>query len=359
MMLVNRVRQERERRGWSQGELAERIGVSRPTVRLVEEEKVVPSTLVALRLAAVFHLRVEELFRDSANSVGQCAIATDDGIRVGDTVILTTSPVGLVAHPYRMTGGSAVLPQLLGRVTDSANEGKVQVEASPYRRPLDAVAIAGCDPALQLIAESSQTVGAAVFWRNEDNAHAAQLLRRGLVQAAAVHLPPGESADALMEGLDVAIEKIHFASWDLGWLLRRGNPTGFRGVRDLANDRFRVVNRKPGAGTRRVLDRLLTDAGINPLDVSGYSWEVDSHYEVGWAIQNGLADVGLAVSSVSRPLSLDFLPISREQCQLWIAKDELSRRVVGDIFSQLSTSAFRWDLSTYGDYDVSRTGQLL
>ena len=60
--LANRVREAREAKGWTQAHLAERIGVSRKTVNTVENGVFVPSTVVALKLAAALGEPVEQLF---------------------------------------------------------------------------------------------------------------------------------------------------------------------------------------------------------------------------------------------------------------------------------------------------------
>jgi putative transcriptional regulator len=46
----------------TQGELAERIGVTRQAVNSIELGKYVPSTLLALKMAKLFRKSVEELF---------------------------------------------------------------------------------------------------------------------------------------------------------------------------------------------------------------------------------------------------------------------------------------------------------
>ena len=58
------VRTHREARGWSQGELARRLGVSRQTVNAVETDKYDPSLPLALRMAKLFGCAVPELFHD-------------------------------------------------------------------------------------------------------------------------------------------------------------------------------------------------------------------------------------------------------------------------------------------------------
>ena len=46
----------------TQGELAEKIGVTRQAVNSIELGKYVPSTLLALKMAKLFRKSVEELF---------------------------------------------------------------------------------------------------------------------------------------------------------------------------------------------------------------------------------------------------------------------------------------------------------
>ena len=61
--LTNHLREERDRLGLTQAELAERVGVSRKTVNTVENGVFVPSTLLALKLARALGKPVETLFR--------------------------------------------------------------------------------------------------------------------------------------------------------------------------------------------------------------------------------------------------------------------------------------------------------
>ena len=59
----NRLRVLRAERGWSQGEVAQRLGgVSRQAVNAIETGKHDPSLELAFRLAALFDLRIEEVF---------------------------------------------------------------------------------------------------------------------------------------------------------------------------------------------------------------------------------------------------------------------------------------------------------
>ena len=62
--LKNNLKAAREARGWSQGELARRLGVSRQTINAVETDKYDPSLPLALRMAKLFGLSVTDLFMD-------------------------------------------------------------------------------------------------------------------------------------------------------------------------------------------------------------------------------------------------------------------------------------------------------
>lgn len=62
--MENHLKALREARGWSQGELARRLGVSRQTINAVETDKYDPSLPLALRMAKLFAVGVPELFID-------------------------------------------------------------------------------------------------------------------------------------------------------------------------------------------------------------------------------------------------------------------------------------------------------
>ena len=60
--MKNRLRELRAERGWSQGELAERLDVSRQTVNAIETGKYDPSLPLAFTIAALFKRRIEDIF---------------------------------------------------------------------------------------------------------------------------------------------------------------------------------------------------------------------------------------------------------------------------------------------------------
>jgi putative transcriptional regulator len=60
--MKNRLKIERAIANLTQGELAEKIGVSRQTINAIEAGKFVPSTVLALKLSRLFSKSVNEIF---------------------------------------------------------------------------------------------------------------------------------------------------------------------------------------------------------------------------------------------------------------------------------------------------------
>lgn len=58
----NRLKELRGARGWSQGDLATALSVSRQTVNALENGRYDPSLPLAFQIAALFEARIEDIF---------------------------------------------------------------------------------------------------------------------------------------------------------------------------------------------------------------------------------------------------------------------------------------------------------
>ena len=58
----NRLKVLRAERNWSQGDLADRLGVSRQSVNAIETGRYDPSLPLAFRIAELFELTIEQVF---------------------------------------------------------------------------------------------------------------------------------------------------------------------------------------------------------------------------------------------------------------------------------------------------------
>jgi len=60
--VINRVKEFRSHRGWTQQELADAAGVSRQSINSIERNRYVPSLELALTFARVFKRPTDEIF---------------------------------------------------------------------------------------------------------------------------------------------------------------------------------------------------------------------------------------------------------------------------------------------------------
>ena len=60
--MKNHLRSLRAARGWSQGDLADRLEVSRQSVNAIETGRYDPSLPLAFRIAELFELTIEDIF---------------------------------------------------------------------------------------------------------------------------------------------------------------------------------------------------------------------------------------------------------------------------------------------------------
>jgi putative transcriptional regulator len=58
----NRLKELRATKGWSQGDLADQLGVSRQSINALETEKFDPSLPLAFKIAKLFGKRIEDVF---------------------------------------------------------------------------------------------------------------------------------------------------------------------------------------------------------------------------------------------------------------------------------------------------------
>lgn len=60
--MKNSIKVERAKKDMTQQDLAEKVQVSRQTINSIEAGKYVPSTVLALKIARVFEIALEEIF---------------------------------------------------------------------------------------------------------------------------------------------------------------------------------------------------------------------------------------------------------------------------------------------------------
>jgi molybdate-binding protein len=186
--------------------------------------------------------------------------------------------------------------------------------------------------------------------------HGLTRIWRGTADAAAIHLRHRSGghnspfARTLLRDRRPAV--IHLWRREQGWLTPAGNPDHITGPGDLRA--LRIARRPFGTGTRVLLDRLLTEAGIAPASVTGP--EAASHLEVAMSVASGQADTGLGVRAAATALDLGFVPVIWEDFDIVLSGDTLP--AAEPLIAALRTSAVQSSIDALGGYDLSRAGSV-
>ncbi len=188
-------------------------------------------------------------------------------------------------------------------------------------------------------------------------------LAMGEAAVAGIHLLDSETGTYnLPQVREVLAERnvvlIEWAWRQQGLVVASGNPLGLGSLDDLVTKKARVVFRQEGAGSRLLLDRLLTQTGIAAEALTSVQVPVRSETDVGLAILEGSADAGLAVASVARSLKLDFVPLHRERFDLAIDRRAYFEPPVQALLAFTRTNEFARRVEHLGGYDVSGIGSI-
>jgi len=372
----NELKNLRTARSLSQGELASKAGITRQAVSSIESNLYLPTTAVALRLAAVLSCRVEDLFslaRPIEPIQGTLIGTVSERDPSSQPVRVKVAMVGsrIVVRP--VTGLGDVLSCTVGAdgyltETVSRSEGAtVEVMLSRDRQAIEQeISVAGCDPAIFLAGEhmrkwKDQT--SVVGWTMGSMA-ALRSLQRGEVHVAGLHLFDPTTGESNLPFVRRALkgsayDVVTFATWEEGFLVRKGNPKSIRAAADLADATVTFLNREEGSGARLLLDRQLREAGIEPAQVRGYDRIVLSHFEVARAIAGHQADIGIGIRAAAQYFDLDFLPLQSARYDLVVPKTYLkSHPTLANLFETIVSRPFRNEIEALGGYDTSETGKM-
>jgi molybdopterin molybdotransferase/putative molybdopterin biosynthesis protein len=359
----------RHKRGFSAAALASAVGISRQTVYAIEAGTYVPNTAVALRLARALETGVEELFALAGESpapelpAGEAELLPgSDAPEAGQPVQLCRVDRRLVASPplpvpWYLPAGDAIVSGRPGQ------GGRTRLRIyRPEKDFRNRILVAGCDPGISVLARHVNLAGVELVLAHRNSSQALELLKQGRVHIAGTHLRDEASGESnlpeiggMFPGNSVAV--VSFAVWEEGILTAPGNPKGVRGIEDFARTDLRMVNREPGAGSRRLLDSHLERLQIDPGAVRGYENLAAGHLAAAWQVRTGAADCCIATRAAARLFGLGFLPLVSERYDLAIRRQHLDLPQIQNLLDTLSRLSFRRELESAGGYDTKVSGQ--
>lgn len=183
---------------------------------------------------------------------------------------------------------------------------------------------------------------------------------RGECDLAGFHLIAGHPDLDLRQWLDPRRDAVlRFATRRQGLIVKRGNPKRIGSISDLARANIRFVNRQEGSGTRALLDRLLSDAGVRPRQIRGYAVEEYTHLAVAATVASGMADAGFGIEAAAVRHGLGFVPVASEEYLLACRLTRLKTKPVVALRRLTTSAAFRKLTASLAGYDLSKAGRLL
>ena len=360
----------RQKRGFSASELAKKIEVSRQTIYAMETGTYVPNTAIALKLARVLDVKVEDLFRlDSADAPAMVETAelmpSDEKAQPGLPVQICEVENRLVAMlPTPVTWGLQPADAVLIDAGKRGGKAKIQLFNNEERMFRKRLLIAGCDPGISVLLRQLQREGVEAVAVSRNSSQSLDLLKQSMVHVAGTHLKDDVTGESNLPAIRKQFPKgsiavVSYAFWEEGIVITRGNPKDIKGIEDMARKNVTIVNREPGSGIRLKLDSYLKKHGISARNVKGYETVAPGHLPAAWQVKTGAADCCLATKTAACVFGLDFITLERERYDLVIRKQNMGHPGVQVLLDILGRSAFRRELEGLGGYDTHVAGDRL
>ena len=373
MEIRNSLETLRLKRGLGASQLAAEVGVSRQTIYAIEAGSYVPNTTVSLRLAKALEVAVEDIFQITAKQ--EVSPRRMEAIFLGDLELtLPRNPLRLCKVNGRViavppdSGNWGLAPAdavLLAPILDRKRKVNAAIEIlgeswnSPGR-----LLIAGCDPNAPILACALEQQGCELIISYHNSARSLNLLGERLVHVAGTHLLNEVTGQTdllpitrMFPRNSVAV--FSYAVWEEGLIVARGNPKKISGIRDLLRKDIRIMNREPGSGCRRLLDKQLSKHGVARKKVRGYDQIVLGHLPAVRQVHAGEVDCCIGIEAGARALGLDFILLSRKPYHLVMRRKDLELPPVKALLETLRRASFRREMEACAGYDMRTAGDRL
>lgn len=193
---------------------------------------------------------------------------------------------------------------------------------------------------------------------------ALRALNEGRSLLAGFHTQPWASASSLSARAYRPLLKpgrhklLGFARRTQGLIVQPDNPLRLSGLRDVARLQARFVNRAAGTGTRLLLDELMAQSGLDPIDIAGFDTVEASHAAVAQAVASNSADVGLGTEDAARRAGLGFVALTEERYLLACLKESLALPAVQQLITLLRHPAWQSRLDALPGYSSDHCGEV-
>ena len=362
--IVCRVKHYRQQAGLSQAQLAEKIGVKRQAIYDIESGRYLPNTAIALRLAANFGCRVEDLFYEETSTQPRSFIMAEGEPKPCERISLARVRNRLVGYP--LDGVFSLCHEL--RAADGVlDESGSRIRMLGSQTDIDGnILLMGCDPAFSLLAAHMARLDrkSRITCRFASSHSALKALGDGRTHIAGTHLHNTSDADANVMSARKKLAGtgglvVGFSLIEEGIMVAPGNPLGIRSVSDLASPKTRMVNREPGAALRVLLDDELNRREIPISAINGYNHEVRTHNQGAQMVACRAADAALGLHTIAHAFGLDFVPLTEVRCDLVFPADLVELPAIQHILDVMQARDLRDEIGCLPGYSQRETGKTI
>lgn len=226
------------------------------------------------------------------------------------------------------------------------------------------VSIGSHDICLDFLADILQRNELRLVSANAGSMGGIVALRRGDTHFSGIHLLDVATGEYNVSYLkrylgDRKWQLINLIKRQQGLIVNRGNPLEIHSLLDLQNPEVRYINRQAGAGTRVLLDYLLSENHLQPGNINGYTREEYTHLAVAAAVKNNAADAGLGIFAAAQAMDLDFIPLTEERYDLVILPELFEEKNLAVLLDAIKSPEFQQKALTFGGYSLELSGQLI
>ncbi len=342
--LENPLTAHRRARGWTQAEVAKRAGISRAAVSAVENRSIVPSVGVALALARLFEVTVEDLF-GGQDTPSERVRVVGAGSKAGAwwevcdrDEVLRYPCEGIAMNPFPPDG--------------FLDRGRWKRREST---PPPTLTVACCDPAARWLgSEYERFSGTRLLVLQRNGSQALDSLKAGDVHLGGIHAAstadPEANVRRVREVLGRGWMLLRVADWVSGVAL----PVGERPppIATLARGGRRWAMREKGAAARESLDKIL--GARRPA-----GRVVTSHQAVADSIMAGWANAGITLQLCANEDRLGFLPLRSEGFDLVFPERRMDDPRIRKLIALLQSRSHRQAVASLPGYSNRRTGSLV
>ncbi|MDD3706093.1 MAG: molybdopterin biosynthesis protein [Clostridiaceae bacterium] len=328
---------------------------ARPLIRKFLRQEVQPSTKAEAILSRriVSSLKHTEYVRIKLGMVEDKLIATPLNRGAGATMSLVRADgiLTILRNSEGVEAGEKIQVELTKNIDDIKNT---------------IVSIGSHDLIMDMIGSLMHRKNSAY---NLSSAHVGSMgglmaLRKGEAHMAPIHLLDEESGiynesyiKKLLPGSGIVL--IKGVKRVQGMMIKKGNPKNISSFKDFIREDVQFVNRQRGAGTRILVDYILSREGIDTALISGYEREITTHMAVAAAISSGSADVGVGVMSAAHAMELDFIPIGEEEYDFAVRSKYLELDMFRQFIDIIKSEEFKEILMNLGGYGSEGIGEVI